>query len=108
MAVYNNERDPNEVNWEKKDYRFYVDRKVTVWIREDHIIEASSCEEANQKMIEAFKNDYFDDTFVEQEYLYDTFEDLSPEDNGGETTAELFTEDMDSLANNAKKISKIF
>ena len=59
-------------------------------------------------MIEAFKSDTYDDTFTYEEYMYDTFEELSPEENKGEATAELFTEDMESLANNAKKINKIF
>ena len=107
MAIYNNERDPNEVDLEKTEYTFYIDRKVTLWVREEHCISANSQEEANQKMTEAFKKDWFDDTFVEQEWLDDTFSDLSPEDNGGEPTAELLTEDLDTLATNAEKTNKI-
>jgi len=108
MAIYSNERDPNEVNWEKKDYIFYIDRKITMWVREEHSIQATSQEEANEKMIEAFKNDYYDDSFIDQEYLYDTLKELSPEDNSGEATAELFTEDLDDLANNKTEENKIF
>ena len=35
-------------------YRFFIDRKVTDWIREWHEIEAESLEAAKKEMIEAF------------------------------------------------------
>ena len=40
----------------KEKFDFYLDRKVTIWVREQHSIEAESKEEAKKEMIEAFKD----------------------------------------------------
>ena len=78
-------------------FDFYIDRKVTIWVREQHSIEAESEEEAKKEMIEAFKDNFCSESFDEQEWLYDTETMLEPGDNGGESTAELFFEDTDEL-----------
>ena len=78
-------------------FNFYLDRKVTIWVREQHSIEAESEEEAKKEMIEAFKDNFCSESFDEQEWLYDTETMLEPGDNGGESTAELFFEDTDEL-----------
>lgn len=107
MAIYNNERDPNVVDNEKQIYTYKIDRKISMWISEDHQIEANSKEEADAIMIKAFQEDDYPDTFQEQEELYDTMEDMLPEDNDGNATMELIDEDHRLLASNEKEISKI-
>ena len=82
---------------QKQTFNFYLDRKVTIWVREQHSIEAESEEEAKKEMIEAFKDNFCSESFDEQEWLYDTETMLEPGDNGGESTAELFFEDTDEL-----------
>jgi len=82
---------------QKQTFNFYLDRKVTIWVREQHSIEAESEEEAKKEMIEAFKDNFCSESFNEQEWLLDTETMLEPGDNGGESTAELFFEDTDEL-----------
>ncbi len=80
------------------NHTFYVDRKVTIWVRERHQVEAETYEEAEKKMIDSFKDNlYFDDTFVDQEWLYDTQQDLEPGDNGGFATIEMYSEDKPNV-----------
>lgn len=93
-----------------KKYKFYLDRKITSWIRETHEIEADSEVEAIEQMKQGFEDDYCEsiDTFIEQEKMYECDEYMEPEDNAGEATAELFNEEMQSITDNSKRISKIF
>lgn len=58
-----------------KTYKFEVDRKVTVWYRETHMIEAETMEQAEAIMIENADNDKMDKTFVYQDMLQETMED---------------------------------
>ncbi len=81
----------------KEKFDFYIDRKVTIWVREQHSIEAESEEEAKKEMIEAFKDNLCSESFDEQEWLYDTETFMEPGDNGGQSTAELFYSDTDEL-----------
>ncbi len=81
----------------KEKFDFYIDRKVTIWVREQHSIEAESEEEAKKEMIEAFKDNVCSESFDEQEWLYDTETFMEPGDNGGQSTAELFYSDNDEL-----------
>lgn len=89
-----NEKQPFEMN----RHTFFVDRKVTVWIRETHEVKSDSYEEAEKEMIECFKDNLtFDDSFIEQEVLYDTIEDLEPGDNDGFATIEMYSEDKPNV-----------
>jgi hypothetical protein len=81
----------------KEKFDFYLDRKVTIWVREQHSIEAESKEEAKKEMIEAFKDNLCSESFNEQEWLYDTETFMEPGDNGGESTSKLFYSDTDEL-----------
>jgi len=76
---------------EKMTHTFYHDRKVTVWVREHHTIEADTEEEAKEKFLKLYKDgELFNaDTFLEEEILYDTLNYMSLEENGGVTTEEL-------------------
>ena len=77
-------------------YRFYIDRKVTSWVREWHEVEAESLEEAKKEMVHAFHDNMCVKTFYEQESLDGTEDYLEPGENGGNATAELYcSEDRD-------------
>ena len=43
MAIYGDgKHNENMEHIDKKQYDFYIDRKVTIWVREQHSIEAES------------------------------------------------------------------
>ena len=71
-------------------YRFFIDRKVTSWVREWHEVEAESLEAAKKEMVEAFHDNMCVETFDEQEYLEGTEDYMEPSENGGNCTAELY------------------
>lgn len=86
-------------------FDFFLDQKITTWMRTRFCIEATSREEA----IEKAKKDY--EKLCEQEYweeIPDTQETMSVRDNGGFSTEEVWESDvivtkiwengMDSLA----------
>ena len=84
----------------KEEYDFYIYRKITMWVREQHTIEAESLDEAKKEMIERYKDSFSSETFKEQEFLFDTIEDIDSGDNGGEPTVELYTDDNKLLTTN--------
>ena len=88
----------------KQEYHFSIDRKVTVWVRETHWIEAESYEDACKEMIETFHDNLCESTFTEQEHLYETEEIIEPGDNNGHPTIELIGQDGELLTDNIKII----
>lgn len=76
-------------------YRFFIDRKVTSWVREWHEVKAESIEDAKTEMIEAFHDNMCVETFDEQEYLEGTEDYMEPGENGGNATAELYCDEED-------------
>lgn len=105
MAIYGDGKHNENMEYiDKQDFGFYVDRKVTIWIREHHHIKANSYEAAKKEMIESFHDNLCSETFSEQEHLYDTEQLIEPGDNGGHPTIELFSEEeADVLATNIDK-----
>ncbi len=73
---------------EQKFYDFYVDQKVTTWYRTNFEIEASSEEEAKQKALEFIERG--DESEIGWEHIDGCLELLSPRDNGGESTKEVY------------------
>ena len=72
----------------QKTFDFYFDQKVTTWYRTEYTIKADSEEEAKQKAIEFMKRgDHID---IPWDHLDDCVECLTPEENGGESTMELY------------------
>lgn len=71
--------------------RFYVDEKVTVWRRTWY---SSDTELTNEQIIESHQNSEFTDSnMYDSEILLETEEMMTPEDNGGQPTTEVFSED---------------
>lgn len=72
----------------QKVFDFYLDQKVTTWYRTEFEIKADSAEEAQKKAIEFIKRgDHID---ISWEHLDDTTEELPVDENGGESTMELY------------------
>lgn len=72
-------------------YDFYIDEKSTIWNRSHYTVEANSEEEAIVIMKEEFENQEFDEViFNENEILYDTNEYITPQQNNGNSTKELY------------------
>ncbi|CAB4143632.1 hypothetical protein UFOVP449_237 [uncultured Caudovirales phage] len=102
MAFYGDgKHNENMEHIAKEQFEFYIDRKVTVWVREFHNVAASSYEEAKEKMIEVFEDGRFDETFSDQDTLSGTEESMDPGDNGGYPTSELYYKDGQLILANA-------
>jgi hypothetical protein len=84
-----------------KTFDFYLDTKVTTWMRTKFEIEANSEEEAKKLAIE-FHNQG-DTSSIGWDEVMDTQEQMSVEENGGEPTEELFNEGGDCIWDNTKK-----
>lgn len=67
-----------------KKFELYRDSKCTVWFREYFTVEAEDIEEAVAKI----NSDKVDPTC--NEFLYDTSEFLTPEENDGFATEEIY------------------
>ena len=83
-----------------KQFQFNIDRKCTIWVREDHYIEANSYEQARSIMIENFRLSANDNTYIGQEIQHDTLEDLFVRENYGMPTAVLMNYEGDEIADN--------
>jgi hypothetical protein len=71
-----------------KTFEFFLDQKVTTWMRTDFEVKANDLNEA----VKIAKQMYDDGDLegVSWEEIMDTKEVLQPRDNGGESTAELY------------------
>lgn len=79
----------------KKEFEFYVDEKVTIWTRNRIIVKAYSYEDAERILLDAAKenkNYVFDMAYGRTEYLYDTEEYMTPEENHHCATFEIYKE----------------
>ena len=82
-----------------KSYKLTIDEKNTVWHRTIVEIEAESIEMA---VVMARENEY-DDSLATTEWLYSTCEYLPPEENGDQSTLEIYSDITQSpLYTNAK------
>jgi hypothetical protein len=90
MGIFDNEKAEKEST--SKEHYFYVERKMTIWVRERHCIEAESKQDAIEKMIVEFKDNECEDTtsYYEQEHLHETETPMSIEGNEGNATCELY------------------
>lgn len=83
----------------EEDFEFYMDQKHTVWLRTWFSVQARSQEEANEKVRQMFDNDQIEG---DTEYLYETLEEMSLEDNGDMSTVEIYTEHVDLVLQNGE------
>ena len=67
----------------------FIDCKVSIWKR-IHLSENANSEKVIQALEEDRLDDVFDDEFVEQEILYETAEEMTPEENRGRSTIEAY------------------
>ena len=85
-----------------KTFNFYQDEKVTIWNRTHFTVEAETQEEANQKVLEAIKSgDISDFQYTISEYFYDSVEELSVEENYGNSTIEIYNTENELIYQNA-------
>lgn len=80
-------------------FSYYFDEKVAIWNRNHFTVDAESKEEADQiaKDYILEKDIDWDIDITFSEYLYDTSSNLSVEENGGEPTLELYTDEDELL-----------
>ena len=82
-------------------FNFYLDQKVTTWMRTDFSVEAESPEIARQKAVDFVKEG--NTLELPWEEVMDTKEIMSLKDNRGEPTEEIFEEDGTIVYVNTEK-----
>lgn len=73
------------------NFHFYLDEKVTTWMRTNFSVEAESLEDARQKAVDMMLSGETREYSWEQ--IPETIEQMNPEDNGGLSTKEIYDED---------------
>jgi len=71
-----------------KSFDFFLDKKVTTWMRTPFSVEAETVEEAKKLAIEKFKSGELEE--IEWDEIDGVKEVLQPEDNDLESTVEIF------------------
>jgi hypothetical protein len=71
-----------------KTFEFFLDQKVTTWMRTEFEVEANDLNEAVKIAKEKFHRGDLDE--IAWHEIMDTKEVLQPKDNGGESTAEIY------------------
>lgn len=79
-------------------FGFYVDQKVTTWMRTNFEIDAIDEEDAKLKAIQFTKGNEVSE--LPWDEIMDTKEVMSVEDNGGEPTEELFSSNGEFINGN--------
>lgn len=80
-------------------FYFYVDEKVTTWMRTNFSVSAENEEEAKKKAKEFVDNEKHNDIFWEE--IRDIVpEKMNPVENDGQPTVELYTEYGEFVSNN--------
>lgn len=70
------------------EFEFIIEQKETIWRKNYASIEAENEEEAIKKMKE-YVNDFRYDAVYDSEFIYETSEDMSYEENGNQPTREI-------------------
>jgi hypothetical protein len=71
-----------------KTFEFFLDQKVTTWMRTDFEVKANDLNEAAKIAKEMYDRGDLDD--IAWQEIDGTKEILQPRDNGGESTAEIY------------------
>jgi uncharacterized membrane-anchored protein len=85
-----------------KEYRFYIDRKVTIWERDKFKITAKNKKEAIKKAKEEMSFPSYDESYV-SETIFESIEDMLVDENKGMATIELYDRETDKLICDNKK-----
>lgn len=82
---------------------YYIDEKVTIWRRTYYNVEGTE-EEIKNKLIDQFESKYPTDIEIfDSEILYETEESITPEENNGMPTIEIFNDSGDTIWSNVKE-----
>lgn len=77
-----------------KEYRFSIDRKVTMWERDHYVVKSKNKKEALEEMKrKVLEEDMHNADFIESENLVSTSVDLTIEENNGNPTLEILDEE---------------
>ena len=76
----------------EKEFKFQIDRKHTVWVRENVEVKASNEEEAKRKIIDLMVSGEIDELLNSFSIMEDTLELMTIEENGGDPTEEILYE----------------
>ena len=71
-----------------KTFEFFLDQKVTTWMRTDFEVKANDLNEAVKIAKQMYEDGDLDE--ISWEEIMDTKEVLQPSDNGGQSTAEIY------------------
>lgn len=71
-----------------KTFEFFLDQKVTTWMRTEFEVKANDLNEAVKIAKEMYNRGDLED--IDWQEIMDTKEVLQPSDNGGESTAEIY------------------
>jgi len=71
-----------------KTFEFFLDQKVTTWMRTEFEVKANDLNEAVKIAKEMYDRGDLED--IDWQEIMDTKEVLQPRDNGGESTAEVY------------------
>jgi hypothetical protein len=90
-----------------KTFEFFLDQKVTTWMRTDFEVKAKDLNEAVKIAKEMYESGDLEQ--ISWEEIMDTKEVLQPSENGGESTAEIYNmnERGDVLEVFSNKVDKV-
>lgn len=78
-------------------FNFYRDQKCSVWDRRRFEVKAETYEQAVAKVLEMEENDDYDEVDPIYEVLYDTLNDLTPNENYNFSTIEIYSRDSNNI-----------
>jgi len=81
-------------------FNFHLDSKVTTWYRTQFEIEADTLEEARVMAVELIEDGKIDELPWEQ--IEGVVEGMTPDENGGMSTEELYDEENNIIHYNGK------
>jgi hypothetical protein len=83
-----------------ENFNFYLDQKVTTWMRTNFEVEAESFEEAVKKANEMYESGKLND--IGWDEVDSTKETMDTKENDGYSTEELYYEDGNLIYQNGK------
>ena len=79
------------------EFEFHLDQKHTIWYRNNLVIEADTLEEAKAKVLKICNTNSSDLLSDYWETMFETAEQISPDENGGEPTEEVYVDNTDVI-----------